>query len=110
MAETDIEITASSIEHLGDNDYYIRRVFNVLREHMELLEDPDYKRLYEEAREHLFLHAVKCGGWNKDRREWGYDWIEFLADLNNKYDEESKKFTMETVELFLAERKKAWNS
>ena len=104
-----IEATADSIEHLGSNYYHIRHIFNALREHMELLEDPDYQHLYDEAIDFLFRHAVDCG-WDKDRREWGYGWLEFLADLNNSHDEDSKKYSIETVDSFLAERRKIWNS
>ena len=54
-----IELTAESIEHLGSNFYHIRHIFNALRERKELLEQPDYKRLYDEAQDFLFRHAVE---------------------------------------------------
>ena len=104
-----IELTADSIEHSGSNYYHIRHIFNALRDHKELLEQPDYKRLYDEAQDFLFRHAVEFCGWNKDRREWGYDWIEFLADLNNSHDN-NEKYSIEAVDAFLAQRKKIWNS
>ena len=105
-----IEITAASIEHLGSDFYYIRHVFNALREHKELLEHPDYKRLYDEAQDFLFRHAVEFSDWKKDKREWGYDFIEFLADLSNSHDDNSEKYSIETVDFFVAERRKIWNS
>jgi hypothetical protein len=105
-----IELTADSIEHLGSNYYYIRHIFNALREHNELLEHPDYQRLYDEAQDYLFRHAVEYCGWNKDRREWGYGWIEFLADFNNSGNNNIEKYSIETVDSFLAERRKVWNS
>ena len=105
-----IEITAASIEHLGSDFYYIRHVFNALRERKELLEHPDYKRLYDEAQDFLFRHAVEFSDWKKEKRDWGYDFIEFLADLNNSYDDNSEKYSIETVDFFLAERRKIWNS
>ena len=113
MTKTDIipiELTADSIEHFGSDYYYIRHIFNALREHKELLESPDYKRLYEEAQDFLFRHAVESCGWNKNKREWGYEWIEFLADLNNSHDDNNEKYSIETVDSFLAERRKIWNS
>lgn len=103
-----IELTADSIEHLGSNYYYIRHIFNALREHKDLLEQLDYKRLYDEAQDFLFRHAVESCGWNKDRRQWGYEWLEFLADLNNSRDD-IEKYSIETVDSFLAERRKIWN-
>ena len=105
-----IEHTARETEHLGSTYYHIRHIFNALRERKELLAQPDYKRLYDEAEDFLFRHAVESGGWSKDKREWGYGWIEFLADLNNSHDDNSKKYSLETVDNFLAERRKDWNS
>ena len=104
-----IELTAASMKHLGSDYYYIRHIFNALREHKELLEQPDYKRLYNEAQDFLFRHAVRSCGWEKDKREWAYSWIEFLADLNNSRDN-TEKYSVETVDSFLAERRKIWNS
>jgi len=107
---TPIEHTANSVEHLGSDYYHIRHIFNALREHKELLEQPDYKRLYDEAQDFLFRHAVESCGWKEDRREWGYGWIEFLADLNNSHGDNSEKCPLEAVDSFLAERRKIWNS
>ena len=105
-----IELTAESIEHLGSNHYHIRHIFNALREHKELLEQPDYKRLYDEAQDFLFRHAAEITGWKEDKREWAYDWIEFLADLNNSHEDNNEKYSIETVDSFLEERRKIWNS
>ncbi len=78
---------------------------------MELLHLPDYQRLYDEALDFLFRQAVKSVGWDAGRREWGYGWLEFLADLDNKHAEKfnTEKFPIETVDSFLAARRKAWN-
>ena len=105
-----IEHTAHFIKHSGNDYYYIRHIFNALREHKELLEQPDYQRLYDESIDFLFRHAVKSCGWDKDNRRWAYDWIEFLADLANSHDDRSKKYSIETVNSFLAKRRKIWNS
>ena len=105
-----IEITAASIEHLGSDFYYIKHVFNALREHKELLEQPDYKRLYDESLDFLFRHAVVFSGWKKEKREWGFHCLECLADIHNKYDDDSEKYSVETVDFFLAQRRKIWNS
>lgn len=105
-----IELTAASMKHFGSDYYYIRHIFNALREHKELLEQADYKRLYNEAKDFLFRHAVRSCGWEKDKREWGYNWIEFLADLNNSRDGNTEKYSIKTVDSFLSERRKIWNS
>lgn len=104
-----IEHTADSMEHLGSNYYHIRHIFNALREHKKLLEQTDYKRLYDEAKDFLFRYAVEHCGWDKDKKEWGNKWIEFLADLNNSRDDSTKKYSIEDVDSFLAERRKVWN-
>ncbi len=104
-----IEITASSIKHSGSNYYYIRHIFYALREHAELLEDSDYKRLYDEAQDFLFRYAVKSCGLSKDEREWGYDCIELLADLLNA-QKSTEKYSLETVDSLIAERRKIWKS
>ncbi|MBE6549847.1 MAG: hypothetical protein E7670_05410 [Ruminococcaceae bacterium] len=103
-----IEASATLMHHSRSDKYYIRHIFNALREHKELLESPDYKRLYDEAIDFLFRENTEHNVWKKDRREWGYGWIEFLADLQNS-DDTCEKFSMETVNAFLAERQKIWN-
>lgn len=103
-----IEITSRSIKHLGSELFYIRSTFNALREHRGLLIDPDYRHLYDEARDFLFRDAVKSRGWKKEKREWGYSCLELLADIYNS-DDDSEKFSIETVNYFLAQRKKVWN-
>ena len=105
-----IEITADKMEHLGSEYYYIRHIFNALREHKELLEQPDYQRLYDEALDFLFRHAVLVNGWNKNNRQWGYSWLEFISDLESSHEDPSEKYTVEAVDSFLAERRKIWNA
>lgn len=104
-----IEITTKSIKHLGSEYYYIRHIFNALRENKDLLEIPDYKRLYDEAHDFLFRYIVKECGWDENKREAGYFYLEFLADLNNSDDDE-EKYSMETVNYLLEKRRKIWNS
>ncbi len=103
-----IEHTASTVEHLGSNFYYVRHIFNFLREHKALLENPDYKRLYDEAIDYLFRHGVKFCDWEESEREWGYSMLEFLADLSNSKGD-TEKYSIETVDFFLGERRKIWN-
>lgn len=107
---TPIEHTASLVEHLGSNKYYIRHIFKALREHRELLEQPDYRRLYHEAQDYLF----RVFPWNKDfskeNREKTYRALEIAADIENKHSTRDIKFSIEEVGLFLAERRKIWCS
>ena len=108
---TPIENSAVSIVHVGSDYYYIRHIFNALREHNELLEAPDYKRLYDEAIDYLFRHAVEHSGWSEGKREWGYGWLEFFSDLENSHAESDEyKYSVETVNCLLEERRKIWNT
>ena len=50
-----IEHSAKAMEHKGTVRYYIRHIFNALREHQELLTQYSYKRLYDEAIDYLFV-------------------------------------------------------
>ena len=103
-----IEHTASLVEHLGSDYYCVRHIFNFLREHRELLKNADYKRLYDEAIDYLFRRAVEFSDWEEEKREWGYNMLELLADLSNSKGD-TEKYSKETVDSFLAERRKIWN-
>ena len=52
--------------------------------------------------------AMKEGYWQDLPVEEGYEWIEFLAQLSNSKPEFTEKFSLETVEAFLEERRKMW--
>ena len=103
-----IEFTAALVKEEGSIFYYIRHIFNALYEHKELLEDEEYLRLYHEARDYLYRRNVKEGYWQDLPVEEGYEWIEFLAQLSNSKPEFIEKFSLETVEAFLEERRKMW--
>ena len=104
-----IEFTAAAMKEEGSIFYYIRHIFNALYEHKELLEDEEYLRLYHEARDYLYRRNVKEGYWQDLPVEEGYRYIEFLAQLSNSRPEFFiEKFSIETVDSFLEERRKAW--
>ncbi|MBE6548781.1 MAG: hypothetical protein E7667_07945 [Ruminococcaceae bacterium] len=105
---TPIELTADAMEHLGSSYYYLIHIFNALREHKELLESPDYQRLYDEARDFLFRYAVEFCGWHENEREWGYHMIERIADLSNSCNKDTERYSVETLASLLAERRKVW--
>lgn len=103
-----IEFTAELMKKEGSNFYYIRHIFNALYEHKELLEDEEYLRLYHEGRDYLYRRNLKEGYWQNVSPEEAYEWIEFLARLSNENPETIEKFSLETVDSFLEERRKAW--
>ena len=103
-----IERTADTMTHLGSNYYYIRHIFNALREHKEILQNSDYKRLYDEAIDYLFRHAVEHCGWSKSERNRAYEYIELLSDLSNSHND-TEKYSIENVDAFLTERRTVWS-
>ena len=103
-----IEFTAELMKKEGSNFYYIRHIYNAFCEHKELLEDEEYLRLYNEARDYLYRRNVKEGYWQNVSPEEAYEWIEFLAQLSNSKPEFTEKFSLQTVDSFLEERRKAW--
>lgn len=89
---------------------YIRRVFYFLREHLELCEDENWKRLYDECIYYQLIDARINGTWSENHPEDQRGWIEFLADLAIKHtDDSSGRFNQEEVEKYLEYRITEWN-
>ena len=74
------------------------------------MEQPDYKRLYEEALDYQVRYAIAHGIWKEENAEENRGWIEFIADMviKNK-DERDESFSSEFVEEYLNHRRKIWN-
>ena len=89
---------------------YIRRVFYFLREHIELCEQEDWKRLYDECIYFQIMDAKINNRWSENNPEDQRGWIELLADLAIKHgDNTSGRFNQGEVEKFLEYRKTKWN-
>lgn len=89
---------------------YIRRVFYFLREHIELCEQEDWKRLYDECIYFQIVDAKINNRWSENNPEDQRGWIELLADLAIKHgDNSSGRFNQGEVEKFLEYRKTKWN-
>ena len=106
---TPIEITAYQVfedSHIYNN---LRHVFNALRENKELLEQPDYKRLYDEVIDYLYRYSVREIGL-KSGREKLYDILELYSDLENASPIiEGRKFSVDTLNTFLSARRLSWS-
>ena len=88
---------------------YIRRVFYFLREHMELCEQEDWQRLYDECIYFQIIDARINNTWSEKHPEDQRGWVEFLADLAIKHDDDkSGRFSKEEVERYLNYRKTEW--
>lgn len=110
MSETNT-ITQESVQAFTKGKYpafyFIRHVFYYLREFPSLLEDPDYKRLYEETLAYQVRHTIENCGWEAERADEIRRWMEFLADLVIRHD--NKRLPRKDVERYLEHRRAVWN-
>ena len=102
-----IEVSARNFCPSTIESCFVRRVFNALREHKELLNSPDYKRLYDEAIDYLYRCVSYLPSWKAYGPERGYEWLEFISDIANPNIE--NKLSINTVNSFLDERRKIWD-
>ncbi|MBQ9806907.1 MAG: hypothetical protein IJW49_10445 [Clostridia bacterium] len=87
---------------------YLSRILCYLREHIELCEDPDYQKLYDECIYYLLLEVKLNNLWTRYSQQEQKDYLEFVADLENKsviFD----KLPKSEVEAYLNYRKNRWN-
>ena len=102
-----IEVSARNFCPSTIESCFVRCVFNALREHKELLNSPDYKRLYDEAIDYLYRCASYLPSWKAYGPERGYEWLEFIFDIANPNIQ--NKLSINTVNSFLDERRKIWD-
>ncbi|MBQ9152114.1 MAG: hypothetical protein IJX72_07670 [Clostridia bacterium] len=91
--------------------YFLRHVLCFFRLHPELYEQSDYRELYDETVTLLILEAHAINHWTKHSPTDQQGWIEFLSDLANRnLDGNFEFFSEETIDGYLAYRKKRWAS
>ena len=89
--------------------YFLNHIFIFLRENNELLQQDDYKELYEETVVLLILYSQARLNWTKKSPTGQQAWLEYIADLNIKNPlEHFEPFTLETVNKYLNFRKDLW--
>ena len=89
--------------------YYLRHILCFLRQHPALCSQNDYKELYNETLVLIILHARVKNNWTENEPVDQQTYIELLADLENKnIDGRFEPFSLETVDEYLAHRKKRW--
>ncbi len=104
-----IELTVDAEIRWRGHPNYIRHIFYTLCDHKEVLKDPDYKRLHDEALDYLFRYAVVCGDAKINERTNTYLALKFLAELyNENTSKENEKFPMQIVDRLLEKRRKIW--
>ena len=106
-----IETTAFLFCGSMSETHYIRQIFLTLRDNLELLEDPDYKRLYDEALDYWVRDMVNKGILRKNNRQENFETIEFTADIfiDAAKRKNEKLFPIEEVNAFLDARRQMWN-
>ena len=96
--------------YISNCKWYIRHIVIFLQSSKELLEDPDYNRLYEECI--VYLNKYHNRFFNAPNHEYSEsrEAIELLAELYAKHPEDPGCVMLEKEEVdhFLAFRKQAW--
>lgn len=106
-----IETTAFLFCRSMSETHYIRQIFLTLRDNMELLEDPDYKRLYDEALDYWVKDLENKCILRKNNRKNNYENVELTADIfvdASKRNNE-KLFSIDEVNTFLDARRQVWD-
>ena len=89
--------------------WFVSHIFFYLRTHANLLENTDYKRLYEECivylNKHMNQNKAYLGLEHMDYREYLEQWADIVHDLGDNFEMESSD-----VENFLNFRRRAWKS
>ena len=89
--------------------YFVRHIFDYLFVHKELLENPEYKRLYDETLDFQVMHY--CEWRCPDEKEYidTAKTIEFLTGVEFGHKREGyEMFDGQTVAAFLGYRKRVW--
>ena len=102
--EAEILLFALANTNIKKPRSFITRIFGYLRANLNLLENPDYKKLYDECL--IFLNYsnakdLKCKGISDKENE-------IVADIMLKHH--NLQFDKEIVERYLKLRKDSWNS
>ena len=90
--------------------YQISHIFFYLREHIELLKDREYRRLYKEILNYMIHYAVAECDYHPWKRRKNRKNLEMYADVYNSYPgNQANKYTKEQVEEFLDYRRQMWH-
>ena len=95
-------------EIMSSPQNFTHHILCFLRENKELLEQPDYRRLYDEVvdfQERLF---VDRGIFKKENTESNRRTIDFVADLFNRPEGSFERFSKQQVDDYLDHRRAIW--
>ena len=101
-----VDITLDLEELAGGNKYSLLSLFRRFRAHKELLEDPDYKRLYDEILEESYKNSPE----QTENKEGEIALHEAVGDLMVKdFSAEPERISAEPLTCLLKQRKRIWN-
>ena len=106
--QTFLHTVSAFVGKNGSANYFVRHIFAFLREHQELLSDPDYRRLYDETLNFQVENSLSYEGWDHSEWESCSKTIAFLVDLANSSPGPFEKFSKDRVDRFLARRREDW--
>ncbi|MBQ9080565.1 MAG: hypothetical protein IJY27_05790 [Clostridia bacterium] len=100
-------ITEQSVwEYIGGKyspSYFIRHIFYYLWAHPELLDDPEYRCLYEETSDFQIRHTLRHKKYTKSEEQKYREVNELMAELT--YADMTDKFDEQTVNKYLIHRR-----
>ena len=101
-----VDIALAITRIWGNGDYSLTNLFRRFRAHKELLEDPDYKRLYDEILEESYKNSPE----QTENKEGEIALHEAVGDLMVKdFSAEPERISAEPLTCLLKQRKRIWN-
>ena len=101
-----VDIALAITRIWGNGNYSLTNLFRRFRAHKELLEDPDYKRLYDEILEESYKNSPE----QPENKEGEIALHEAVGDLMVKdFSAEPERISAEPLTCLLKQRKRIWN-
>lgn len=101
-----VDIALAITRICGNGNYSLTNLFRRFRAHKELLEDPDYKRLYDEILEESYKNSPE----QTENKEGEIALHEAVGDLMVKdFSAEPERISAEPLTCLLKQRKRIWN-
>ena len=90
---------------------FTRGLMRYFRARVELLENEDHRRLYEEALDFQVRYLIENHEWNPDDEAGNRKLLEFIVDVQNEQGDERPPIPSdETVAAYLEHRREIWGS
>ena len=104
-------LDAESLRAFGDPADFTRGLMRYLRARKELLDAPDYARLYEETLDFQLRFLAENYEWDISDAAGSRKLLEFIVDVQNEQGDERPPIPSDgTVEAYLERRRKVWEN